>query len=331
MSGFDFNASDLKLLQRLQGFIPENVFDSHAHIYNLAHMPKDVHQIYNQYGDADAARYMLDQKKLYGERRVRALLIPYPAVPFMDKALRHEVNLWITGQLESAPGCVCEIYTAPGDTEAELEAQLTTDRIKGFKCYHLTAECDCPTWQANIGQYLPESAWAVANKHGLCLTLHMVKELSLSDPENLVYIKGMTAKYPYATLFLAHCARGFASWQTIEAVRQLKGIPNLYYDMAAITDPATMFELIRQVGADKVMWGSDYPIDRSHTRTVNIGQDFVWLENCEALEKMGFICNSLCLESLFAFYQASLMLDAKIEDIENIFYYNAVRLFGLEA
>lgn len=327
MFDFTVSASDKLMLERLQNFIPENIFDAHAHIYNLSHMP-DVGQVYNAYGTAGAARFMQDQKTIYGERKVRALFIPYPAAPFRDKTLRHEVNRWIVNELTYAPGCVCEIYTSIGDAEEELEAQLTDSRIKGFKCYHLTSDC-VPTWNANIGEYLPEAAWKVADKHGLCITLHMVKELSLSDPDNLAYIKQMTAKYPGAKLILAHCARGFASWQTIEVVGQLKGITNLYYDMAAICDPATICHLVRQVGIEKVMWGSDYPIDRSHMRPVNVGSGFTWLTNCEALEKQGFHCNMLSMESMFALYQACIMLDATKEDVEKIFYCNAMNLFGL--
>ena len=41
--------------------------------------------------------------------------------------------------------------------------------------------------------------------------------------------------------------------------------------------------------------------------------------------------NLVCLESLFAFYQASLMLDLSRQQIQDIFYYNAIRLLGLEA
>ena len=40
--------------------------------------------------------------------------------------------------------------------------------------------------------------------------------------------------------------------------------------------------------------------------------------------------NLVCLESLFAFYQASLMLDLSKAQIQDIFYNNAVRLLGLE-
>ena len=39
----------------------------------------------------------------------------------------------------------------------------------------------------------------------------------------------------------------------------------------------------------------------------------------------------VCLECLFAFYQTSVMLDLTREQIADIFYNNAIRLFGLEA
>ena len=50
----------------------------------------------------------------------------------------------------------------------------------------------------------------------------------------------------------------------IEAIEKMKGIPNHYYDMAAICDPSTMCQLIRVAGCDQVMWGTDYFIDRAH-------------------------------------------------------------------
>ena len=184
---------------------------------------------------------------------------------------------------------------------------------------------------ADIAEYLPEVAWEIANERGLVITLHMVKELSLADPVNLAYIKEKTAQYPNARLILAHCARGFASWTTIETVRQLKGIPNIYYDMAAISEPATMFEVIRQAGVDKVMWGSDYCIDRVRGRAFSCGQTFAWLYEYDLPESVHMPMSLVCLESLFAFYQASLMLDLTKAEIQDIFYNNAIRLLGLDA
>ena len=183
-----------------------------------------------------------------------------------------------------------------------------------------------------INEFLPESAWAVADHLGLTITVHLARMQALSDPDNLRQILNHTARYPNAKLILAHCARGFSAWTTIETVRQLKGIPNLYYDMAAISEPATMYEVIRQAGADKVMWGSDYCIDRVRGRAFSCGLTFAWLYEYD-LPKEGIHMpmSLVCLESLFAFYQASLMLDLTKQQIEDIFYNNAIRLLGLEA
>ena len=158
----------------------------------------------------------------------------------------------------------------------------------------------------------------------------MVRPLALSDEKNRVYFKKMCAKYPNAKLILAHCARGFASWTTIEAVREMKGIPNLYYDMAAICDPATICELIRQAGCDHVMWGSDYFIDRAHGKPINTGDSFRWLYKHEGPESVDFPAAKTVLESLMGFYQASLMLDLTKEEIAQVFYGTGCDLFGLK-
>ena len=331
MSDFVFTQEDKALLARLQDFIPEKIFDMHAHIHNVDHIENNPDSLCIRHGTATARCFLEEQKALYGDRKVRAMLIPFPTMNFQTPGIPEQVNEWFLKQIATVPECVGEVFVKPGDSREYIESLLASDRIKGFKCYHITAKTDGPTFQADIGEYLPEVAWEIANERGFVITLHMVKELSLADPKNLAYIKEKTAQYPNAKLILAHCARGFASWTAIETVRQLKGIPNLYYDMAAICEPAAMYEVIRQAGADKVMWGSDYCIDRVRGRAFSCGQTFTWVYDYD-LPKEGIHMpmSLVCLESLFAFYQASLMLDLSKAQIQDIFYNNAVRLLGLE-
>lgn len=331
MSDFVFNREDKALLERLQSFIPEKIFDMHAHIHNVAHIEDNPHSLCVRHGTATAKGFLEEQKQLYGERKVRGMLIPFPTMNFQTPGIPEQVNAWFLKELETVPECVGEVFVKPGDSRAYIESLIQSPQVKGFKCYHITADTQGPTFKANIGEYLPELAWEIANERGFVITLHMVKDLSLADPENLAYIKEKTAQYPNAKLILAHCARGFSSWTTIETVRQLKGIPNLYYDMAAICEPATMYEVIRQAGIDKVMWGSDYCIDRVRGRASSFGLGFAWFYDYDIpKDTMQLPMNLVCLESLFAFYQASLMLDLSKEAIQDIFYYNAVRLLGLE-
>lgn len=327
---FGWTDADRSLLARLQSFIPQKVFDAHAHLHKAEFATPGVN-MFQGYGTADMERLLRDQKELYGDRKFRGLILPTPTEMFnKNRALRNEMNEWMNEELYKAPDCVGAIYVMPDDTVQDIEAMLTNPQIRGFKCYHQSAKTDGPSWLAEVWQYLPESAWQVADQRGMSITIHMVRPDALSDEKNMAYFKRMCAKYPGAKLILAHCARGFASWTLIEAVRQMKGIPNLYYDMAAICDPATMFELIRQAGPDHVMWGSDYFIDRAHGKPVNTGGSFQWLYTHEIPQSVVFPACKTVLESLFAFYQASLMLDLSKEDIQKVFYDTGCSLFGLK-
>lgn len=327
---FGWTDADRAMLEKLQSFIPDKIFDAHAHLHRAEYCTPGFN-MFQGYGTADMERLLKDQKELYGDRKFRGLILPTPSEIFNDDPqLRREMNDWMNEELYKAPDCVGAVYVMPGDTKEDIEAMLKNPQIRGFKCYHQSAKTDGPTWLAEVGEYLPETAWEVANERGMSITIHMVRPLALSDEKNMTYFKEMTAKYPNAKLILAHCARGFASWTTIEAVRQMKGIPNLYYDMAAICDPATMFELIRQAGCDHVMWGSDYFIDRAHGKPINAGDSFQWLYKHEIPEAVDFPACKTVLESLMSFYQASLMLDLSKEQIRQVFYDTGCELFGLK-
>ena len=327
---YGWTDADRKMLEKLQSFIPDKVFDAHAHLHKVEYCTPGIN-MFQGYGTADMERLLRDQKELYGERKFRGLILPTPAALFNDRPdLRREMNDWMNEELYKAPDCVGAVYVMPGDTKEDIEAMLKNPQIRGFKCYHQSAKTDGPTWLAEVGEYLPETAWEVANERGMSITIHMVRPLALSDEKNMAYFKKMCARYPNAKLILAHCARGFASWTTVEAVREMKGIPNLYYDMAAICDPATMCELIRQAGPDHVMWGSDYFIDRAHGKPVNTNASFQWLYKHEIPEEVVFPACKTVLESLMCFYLASLMLDLTREQIEQVFYYTGCELFGLK-
>jgi len=330
MADFTLNETDLSMLARLQAFLPDKIFDMHAHIQNAEHMPITKGAC-KDYGTTDAKRFLEDQKLLYGDRYVRGLLIPMPTVEFTDWALIDKVNAWVTEQVQTVPNCAAEVFVKPGDTVADIEKLLVNDQIKGFKCYYFAIQSDEPQVQADICQYLPEAAWEVANRRGMVITLHMMKDKALADPVNLAYIKEKAAKYPNAKLILAHCARGFASWTVVETARQLKDFPNIYYDLAAVCEIAPMYEVIRQAGADHVFWGTDYCISLLRGRAFSTGMGFAWAMTEQLPEGLNFPACLVALESLFAFYQTSVMLELTRQQVEDIFYNNAVRVLGLQA
>lgn len=314
---------DRKILGKIDDFLPERIFDAHAHLYS-AEIQTDTVSINEEYGTAGAKRFFEDAKLLYGSRRVQAMFLPWPSVSMRDPAVRDQANRWMAQQLEAASDCVAEAFVLPTDSVADVQALLIHPRIRGFKCYYNTRPEN--GGESDIETFLPESAWQVANDRGLFITLHMMKTLSPADPVNLAYILEKTRQYPNAKLILAHCGRGFAAWTILETARKLKGIPNIYYDLAAICEPAQIFEVIRQAGADHVMWGTDYPLCQLRSRPFSSGFGTFWLGKNE---RPSLPCALMGIESLFAFYQAAQMLELSRADAERIFYHNAVHLFGL--
>lgn len=78
-----------------------------------------------------------------------------------------------------------------------------------------------------------------------------------SNPEQLI---PFLDKFPELTVIGAHFA-GWSMWE--DATRQLSGRENLYVDLSSslyALSAETANELIHAYGADKVLWGTDYPM-----------------------------------------------------------------------
>lgn len=307
---------DKRILKKLDSFLPERIFDAHVHLFPAERISDSLGSL----GNMDAQTFMEQAHLLYADRQVQAMFLPYPVKELNDPQVRNQVNAWMAVQLDTVTGCVAQAYVLPDDSVEDVEALLIHPGIRGFKCYYTASRGNAGN-QSDVSEYLPESAWEVADARGLCITLHLVKELSPADPENQEYVKTMCHRYPNAKLILAHCGRGFAPWTILEAAENWKDIPNLYYDLAAICEPAAMFEVIRQAGVDHVMWGTDYPLSHRHWRPYACGAGFEWVEKSPQLP-----CALLGIESLFALYQTSRMLSLSAKDVEDIFYNNAMRI-----
>ena len=81
---FGWTDADRALLARLQSFIPDKVFDAHAHLHKVEYCPAGVN-MFQGYGTADMERLLRDQKELYGDRKFRGLILPAPAVLFNEQ------------------------------------------------------------------------------------------------------------------------------------------------------------------------------------------------------------------------------------------------------
>ena len=323
-----YKEGDREALKILSDFLPDKIFDAHAHIYDKSFAPS-IEGV-----SLDFDKYKEEMSVVLGEpKTLGANLIVFPekSQAGKDSETLKISDAFLTRELNKHPECVGEIIVRPDDTAEQLEKRLVHKNIKGFKCYHVMAERK-DTWNAEIGEYLPESAFEVAEKFGIVITLHMVKDKALYDEGTLKYIREMSKRYPSAKLILAHAARSFASWTGVESVERVADLPNVWFDFSAVCESPAMFMIIKKCGIERCMWGSDYPVCRPRGKAISLADGFYWIYQSDLdnfKSKTPISDWPIAVEGLMATRQACLMAGLNRKDVEDLFYNNAVKLWNL--
>lgn len=323
---------DLEAAKKLADFLPEKIVDFHAHLLDTDHLPSLDGSI-GERRILDLETYKNEMMPLLcNPKELRLNVIAYPdkVMGEADAPELEKCDKFIAEQLDKDCGSFGEIIVTPNCTADSIEKRLIHPHIKGFKCYHLTAKRE-PTWNASIGEYLPEASWEIANKKKMYITLHMVKDAALSDPDNLNYIRAMAKKYPDAVLVLAHAARSFAAWTGIESVEKVADLENVWFDFSAVCESPAMLQIIKKAGISRCMWGSDYPICRARGKAISLADTFYWiyqrdLDNFASKTKVNNWV--IALENLYAVRQAAILADLTQKDVEDLFYNNAITLWN---
>lgn len=325
----ELTEADHRVLALLHGFVPDNVFDAHAHI-NPAGGLSNENESY--------AGYCQWMGPLLGNpSNIRLnMLAEVLGDELCTREGRRAVNDYLSEQLAKAPNCVGSPLIGPDDTPEQIAERLSRPQIGGIKCYATTAPAEKA---ANLvtQDFLSEAAWEAANERKLPICLHLIRYNGLADADNVEYIKTMTARYPDAKLVLAHAARGFASWTTVENIDQIAHIDNVWFDISCVCEVGPIAAVIMRTAGKKVMWGSDYPVCKYRGRAISLADNHIGLTGPvygalePLLQERDVHACLYALENLLAFKQTATLLNLDQTQIEDIFYNNAMNLYGLKA
>ena len=320
---------DLEFFEReLASFVPDRVFDAHAHMWADANMPAHRKSpiLPPTAGYAEFSRL---QQELHPGRQYAANVF-HRIVPreHLDAA-----NAW-TGEQIERDADYRGLFICPPEQDPEwVKQEVGRLGLSGLKVYHTYADVD-PTWDAHLPDYLPESYIELADDEGWVVMLHMVRARAVADPGNIKWIRYYCETYPRMRLILAHAARGFQPNHNLEGLPQLIGLDNLYFDSSGNCDQMAHQAIIRIIGHERLMYGTDLPASHFRGRSVPAADTFFWvyedspvwgekhmqiepvLIGLEHLRSMKWACWSERLS------------DAQVEDI---FWNNAARLFGIGA
>ncbi len=231
------NEADRELFGReLDSFVPDVICDAHMHLWAKTQLPPTGWEAFRQVEEdvIDLAAYRRRMAELLPGRRVAGGLILPGAVAATGEQLLSQNELVAT-QVAADDGWRGAMLVSPEMDPEYVRSEVRRFGLSGLKCYHVRSG-KAVTWDADIPDYLPEAQVKVAHEERLCITLHMVKARAVADPSNQHWIRTYCETYPDMQLILAHAARGFNPYHTMEGLAALRGLPNLWCDMSAVTD-----------------------------------------------------------------------------------------------
>jgi glutamate-1-semialdehyde 2,1-aminomutase len=281
----ELNAVDRRIWQEeLDEFVPRRVFDVHTHIYRWAFYLDPAKEMgpYQKLvcpAFAEATWELADtcDALLMPGREVHRLSFPFPFAPPCDFEAS---NTFIVEQTRHDPRSGALMLVHPSMSAEHLDQQVERHGFLGFKPYRFYATSGDAV-NCGLTEFMPEHQIAVAHERGLIIMMHLAKRDAIADPQNIEDVVRLSANYPKAKWVLAHCARSYSAWAIEKAAKDLKGLPNVWYDVSSVCESDAMEALCAGVGVERVMYGSDdIPIGVLRGKYIAFG--FAWAYLSEA-------------------------------------------------
>ena len=310
--------------QELASFVPDRVFDAHFEIWHeAATIERSVGVLIpTRYEDVQPACNVL-----HPGRRVAAAFIPFT----YESSQTRSVNEWSAGQVSRSGGSCCSYFFAtPQDDPEWVRQEVRRLGAVGLKSYHTYAS-EKPTWESDIPQYMPEPLVQVANEEGWVINMHLVKRRAVADPSNVHWIRHYCTTYPNMKLVLSHSARGFQPEHNLQGLPQLADLENLYFDTSVNCEAIAHEAIVRIMGHDRLLYGSDFPCSHVLGRYIALGDSFAVIDGDNPIlqSRHGMLRPVLVgLEHLRSLKWACWSQRLSDTQVEDIFWNNAQRIFG---
>lgn len=327
-TAIDYTTHDRQIWEEeLQDFIPQRVFDAHIHLFDPQHRTPGVPCSWSR-TDLSNLREWADV--LYPGRETHFLVLGTPDA-HVD-VLRH--SQWMREEVEQDPQSRFNRLVTPECRVEDIRRDVESDACIGLKPYRIYSQSGDIN-ECRIHEFLTHEHMELANEHGLWVTMHLSRFHGCADERNLQDLQEYTQqRYPRIKWILAHCARSFTYWPIREAIAQLRDLPNIWYDVSAVTDIRPLITLFSKESLERVFYGSD-GVDATyfHGQYVALGRAWQGLDTSR-YELQFPHCDGrpiLCIyEQLLAMKQAAEIAGLSRHDIDNIFWRNAQREFGIQ-
>lgn len=325
-----FNQHDQQIWdEELSDFVPDRVFDAHIHMLDRRHLA-NVNGAFSSWTNADLEVLQAWAARLYPGRETHFLVLGTPS-PGIDVAAH---NRWAIEQLAGDPGSRMNRLVTPACRTDDIRRDIEKLGFVGLKPYRLFSVTG-DVAQCRIHEYLPHEQMELANELGLWVTLHLSRYHGCADAQNLDDLQEYTTRrYPNIRWILAHCARSFTYWPIRQAIDRLREMPNIWYDVSAVTDIRPLITLLSKENVKRIFYGSD-GVDATYFRGKYAALGRAWQSLDVDRAELSFPhCDGRPIlaiyEQLLSMKQAAEIAELSSDDIEDVFWRNAAEAFGVE-
>ena len=329
--------------EQLRDFLPPRMVDVHTHVYRAADAPVAT--------AADKLRSVSWPELVAREDPIEDLLATYrlmlpeqQVTPLIFSSLPtgdnlDTINAYVAASAR-AHNLPALLFSHPRWSAEELERRLRADGFLGVKSYLTLAPDYLPAGEIRILDIFPPHQLAALNRLRTIVMLHIPRPGRLKDPVNLGQMLQIEREYPDLQLIIAHVGRAYCDEDAGDAFTVLRATRRMHFDICANTNAHIFTELIKCVGPQRILFGSDMPITRMRMRRVTRDGHYV---NLVPRGLYGEVANDpnmgevdgdeaarltfFLYEEILAFKQASETTGLAASDVEDVFYRNALRMF----
>lgn len=329
--------------ERLAGYLPARLIDVHTHVWLKTFV-----------GGRDETARTVSWPSLVAEENpiedlleTYRLLLPQQTVtPVIFGSPGRSVDLNASNAYASdsarTHNLPALLVSTPAWSADEVKRRVQEGGFLGLKPYLSFAPPEIPGGDITVFDFLPHAHLEVADAHGWVVMLHIPRPARLRDPVNLSHLLEIERRYPRVRLIVAHIGRAYCGEDVGNAFEVLKDTTQMAFDFSANTNAWVMEQLLRAVGPQRVLFGSDLPILRMRMRRICEGGNYINLvppglygdvsgdpHMREVGADEGAKLSFFLYEELGAFRQAAEAVALTHSEVEDAFYNNAARLLGL--
>lgn len=236
----DFSTNHKRGLQSAPAIKNIMIFDSHVHLCPRGTfksqenaLPREIHAEDNTWQN-------------YRKQAMKKGIFKALAFPFPFKGVKIDVaNEYILNAAEHNQDMIIPLLLIGTDLNI-LENYI--NKVAGLKEHFYLTE------GVHVSEY--NHFYDFLQQHNLVLLIHPHMK------ERIERIKYIKKNFPELKVILAHAGRKwiFTGDDVIDnIVPQLKNFEHLYFETSSIRDSRTVAELVNKVGAERVLFGSDFP------------------------------------------------------------------------